>query len=85
MADRQGDRRARTNGSTKLADSESRSEKPEQPSEPTRTLFVRNIQFQTSIDEIVSMLEQYGALKTTFDLIAKRGLAFITFVSVLRF
>ena len=48
---------------------------------PSRTLFVRNVQFDTKESEVTEKLEPFGDIKDTFNLIAKRGLIFVTFVS----
>jgi len=48
---------------------------------PCRTLFVRNIAYEVSTDELREMFEQYGEIKRFFPLINKRGMAFITYVS----
>jgi RNA recognition motif-containing protein len=49
---------------------------------PCRTIFVRNVQFETSEDQVRDVFEKFGDLKTVFSLIHKRGLCFITFVSI---
>jgi hypothetical protein len=48
---------------------------------PSRTLFVRNVEFSTKPGEVREKLEEFGDIKNVFDLIANRGLIFITFVS----
>eukprot|EP00029_Vermamoeba_vermiformis_P007110 TRINITY_DN297_c0_g1_i2.p1 TRINITY_DN297_c0_g1~~TRINITY_DN297_c0_g1_i2.p1 ORF type:complete len:388 (+),score=36.08 TRINITY_DN297_c0_g1_i2:98-1261(+) len=56
-------------------------EKSEAPAKekPTRTLFVRNISYDYSPDEIEQMFAKYGKIKKFFNLISKRGMAFITY------
>ncbi len=51
------------------------------PVPPSRTLFIRNVQFDTLESDITQKLEPYGDIKDTFNLISKRGLIFVTFVS----
>jgi RNA recognition motif-containing protein len=48
---------------------------------PCRTIFLRNVQFETTENQVRDVFEQYGDLKSLFSLINKRGLCFITFVS----
>lgn len=47
----------------------------------SRTLFVRNVQFDTLEDDIRNIFSPFGEIKSVFDLIAKRGLVFVTYVS----
>lgn len=47
----------------------------------SRTLFVRNVQFDTQEKEVIDQFMTFGDIKTIFNLIAKRGLIFITFVT----
>ncbi len=49
---------------------------------PSRTIFLRNVQFETNENEVRKVFEKFGDLKTVFSLISKRGLCFITFVSI---
>eukprot|EP00028_Trichosphaerium_sp_Am-I-7-wt_P002850 CAMPEP_0168532024 /NCGR_PEP_ID=MMETSP0405-20121227/15911_1 /TAXON_ID=498012 /ORGANISM="Trichosphaerium sp, Strain Am-I-7 wt" /LENGTH=411 /DNA_ID=CAMNT_0008557167 /DNA_START=251 /DNA_END=1487 /DNA_ORIENTATION=- len=49
---------------------------------PCRTLFVRNIAYEVSTDELREMFEQYGEIKRFFPLINKRGMAFITYYDI---
>jgi RNA recognition motif-containing protein len=44
-------------------------------------LFVRNVQFDTLESDVEAMFSPFGEIKTIFDLIAKRGLVFVTYVS----
>lgn len=46
---------------------------------PGRTLFIRNINYEVSEKRLKGMLEEYGELKRWFNLIEKRGMAFVTF------
>ena len=39
------------------------------------------LQYETSSDEVRHIFEEYGEIKTFFDLIANRGMVFVTFVS----
>jgi RNA recognition motif-containing protein len=48
---------------------------------PCRTLFIRNIKYETSSDEVRQKFEDHGDVKTFFDLIANRGMVFVTYVS----
>jgi RNA recognition motif-containing protein len=60
---------------------ETKSEAPAKE-KPTRTLFVRNISYDYSPDEIEQMFAKYGQIKKFFNLISKRGMAFITYTKV---
>ncbi|KAI0068000.1 hypothetical protein BV25DRAFT_1793149 [Artomyces pyxidatus] len=48
---------------------------------PCRTLFIRNIKasYETNSDEVRRQFEEHGEIKTFFDLIANRGMVFVTF------
>jgi len=46
---------------------------------PTRTLFVRNISYDISEDALRNEFGKHGEIKKVFNLIEKRGMAFITF------
>jgi RNA recognition motif-containing protein len=50
---------------------------------PTRTLFVRNVPYECSQQEITDIFSAYGKLARVYDLIQKRGMAFVTYVRVL--
>jgi RNA recognition motif-containing protein len=50
---------------------------------PCRTLFVRNVLFGVSETLVLKEFERFGDVKTSFSLIPKRGLMFITYVSLL--
>ncbi|KAJ5069775.1 protein mei2-like 4 [Anaeramoeba ignava] len=61
-------------------DSESRSSRRRKKKRyATRTLFVRNIAFEATIDEIRDEFEKFGKIKRIYDIIKKRGIAFITY------
>ncbi|KAH9837320.1 uncharacterized protein C8Q71DRAFT_595977 [Rhodofomes roseus] len=46
---------------------------------PCRTLFIRNIKYETSSDFVRGLFEEHGEIKTFFDLIANRGMVFVTY------
>ncbi|KAI0375490.1 hypothetical protein BV20DRAFT_960662 [Pilatotrama ljubarskyi] len=46
---------------------------------PCRTLFIRNIKYETSSDDVRRLFEEHGEIKTFFDLIANRGMVFVTY------
>ncbi|ETW86795.1 hypothetical protein HETIRDRAFT_456674 [Heterobasidion irregulare TC 32-1] len=46
---------------------------------PCRTLFIRNIKYETDSDDVRRQFEEHGEIKTFFDLIANRGMVFVTF------
>ncbi|GHJ87174.1 hypothetical protein NliqN6_3576 [Naganishia liquefaciens] len=46
---------------------------------PCRTLFVRNVNYGADSQQIRANFERYGEIKTFFDIIATRGMAFITY------
>lgn len=48
---------------------------------PTRTLFIRNIKYDVSEEEIRTAFAPFGELKSIFNLTNKRGLCFVSFVS----
>ncbi|PWY98896.1 hypothetical protein BCV70DRAFT_201681 [Testicularia cyperi] len=49
---------------------------------PCRTLFVRNVQFETDSKQVKEQFEQFGEIKTFFDMVNKRGIAFITYYDI---
>lgn len=53
-------------------------ERPED-SKPCRTLFVRNVAFEVNVHQFREQFEQFGEIKTWFDLIQRRGLLFVTY------
>ncbi|WFD35560.1 hypothetical protein MCUN1_002416 [Malassezia cuniculi] len=53
-------------------------ERPED-SKPCRTLFVRNVTFEIDIPAFRAEFERFGAIKTFFDLIQRRGMVFVTY------
>ncbi|SAM66965.1 uncharacterized protein UBRO_12669 [Ustilago bromivora] len=46
---------------------------------PCRTLFVRSINFETDSEFVKQQFEKFGEIKTFFDMVEKRGIAFITY------
>lgn len=48
---------------------------------PSRTLFVRNISYEVTEEELRPIFEKYGEIKKFFNRVSKRGMAFITYVS----
>lgn len=47
---------------------------------PTRTLFVRNVNYTVSEKQLRETFQKYGEIKRIFNLIEKRGMAFVTYV-----
>ncbi|KAJ7755061.1 hypothetical protein DFH07DRAFT_903996 [Mycena maculata] len=46
---------------------------------PCRTLFIRNIKYETNSDAVRQQFEEHGEIKTFFDLISTRGMVFVTY------
>ncbi|KAL4252486.1 hypothetical protein ABKN59_002711 [Abortiporus biennis] len=46
---------------------------------PCRTLFIRNIKYETNSEDVRRLFEEHGEIKTFFDLIANRGMVFVTY------
>ncbi|CAL1694305.1 unnamed protein product [Somion occarium] len=46
---------------------------------PCRTLFIRNIKYETDSSDVRRLFEEHGEIKTFFDLIANRGMVFVTY------
>jgi RNA recognition motif-containing protein len=46
---------------------------------PSRTLFIRNVNYGVSEEILREMFEPYGEIKRFFNLIEKRGMAFVTY------
>ncbi|KAF6754305.1 hypothetical protein DFP72DRAFT_899927 [Ephemerocybe angulata] len=46
---------------------------------PCRTLFIRNIKYETNSDDVRALFEEHGEIKTFFDLISTRGMVFVTY------
>ncbi|EIW87088.1 hypothetical protein CONPUDRAFT_79258 [Coniophora puteana RWD-64-598 SS2] len=46
---------------------------------PCRTLFIRNIKYETNSDDVRRSFEEHGDIKTFFDLISTRGMVFVTY------
>ncbi|OAX42095.1 hypothetical protein K503DRAFT_407448 [Rhizopogon vinicolor AM-OR11-026] len=49
---------------------------------PCRTLFIRNIKYETNSDDVRRSFEEHGDIKTFFDLIATRGMVFVTYYDI---
>jgi len=49
---------------------------------PCRTLFIRNIQYNMTVDNVREKFEQYGEIKTFFSLIETRGMLFVTYYDI---
>eukprot|EP01126_Amoeba_proteus_P010297 TRINITY_DN14007_c0_g1_i1.p2 TRINITY_DN14007_c0_g1~~TRINITY_DN14007_c0_g1_i1.p2 ORF type:complete len:110 (+),score=14.09 TRINITY_DN14007_c0_g1_i1:60-389(+) len=49
---------------------------------PSRTLFIRNIEYETEESTIRDLFAPYGDIKSIFNLISTRGMAFITFYNL---
>eukprot|EP00835_Amoeboradix_gromovi_P005291 NODE_484_length_7802_cov_0.227184.p3 type:complete len:175 gc:universal NODE_484_length_7802_cov_0.227184:1068-1592(+) len=47
-----------------------------------RTLFIRNVDYNITEDDIVQLFSKYGEIKRSFFLIEKRGIAFVTFYDI---
>lgn len=47
---------------------------------PTRTLFIRNIPYEANQTEVNDIFASYGKLARFYNLITKRGMAFVTYV-----
>ena len=73
-----GGRRSRPRIERSVYQPDPNAERPED-SKPCRTLFVRNITFEIDIPSFRSELERFGAIKTFFDLIQRRGMVFVTY------
>ncbi|KAJ6520258.1 hypothetical protein C8R45DRAFT_954485 [Mycena sanguinolenta] len=46
---------------------------------PCRTLFIRNIKYETDSQDVRNIFEEHGEIKTFFDLISTRGMVFVTY------
>ncbi|KAJ3049214.1 hypothetical protein HK097_009762 [Rhizophlyctis rosea] len=46
---------------------------------PCRTLFIRNIDYNATESEVRMVFGRYGAIKSIFDLINRRGMVFLTY------
>ncbi|EGO31131.1 hypothetical protein SERLADRAFT_444710, partial [Serpula lacrymans var. lacrymans S7.9] len=46
---------------------------------PCRTLFIRNIKYETNSEDVRHSFEEHGEIKTFFDLISTRGMVFVTY------
>jgi hypothetical protein len=47
---------------------------------PTKTLFIRNVPYEATQQELSDIFSAYGKVSRVYDLIAKRGMAFVTYV-----
>ncbi|PWN50640.1 hypothetical protein IE53DRAFT_315391, partial [Violaceomyces palustris] len=54
-------------------------DKDDKKERPCRTLFTRNIAFEVNSDLVKQNFERFGEIKTFFDLVAKRGIVFVTY------
>lgn len=50
---------------------------------PSKTLFVRNVDYGTTEEEIRDVFEKFGPIKEIFSRISTRGMVFVTFVSTI--
>ncbi|KAL6063319.1 nuclear localization sequence binding protein, variant 2 [Balamuthia mandrillaris] len=50
--------------------------------EPSRTLFIRNIEYRVSEKALRDLFGRFGDLKRVFELIEKRGMAFVAFYDI---
>ncbi|KAH7881176.1 uncharacterized protein C8R40DRAFT_22447 [Lentinula edodes] len=46
---------------------------------PCRTLFIRNIKYETNSADVRRQFEEHGDIRTFFDLISTRGMVFVTY------
>jgi transcription initiation factor TFIID subunit 15 len=49
---------------------------------PCRTLFIRNIKYETNSDDVYRRFASHGDIKTFFDLISNRGMVFVTYYDI---
>ena len=77
-AERGGRQRVRPRIERSVYQPDPEAERPED-SKPCRTLFVRNVTFEVDIPAFRAEFEQFGAIKTFFDLIQRRGMVFVTY------
>ncbi len=47
----------------------------------SRTLFVRNVAYESNTADVRAVFEKFGEIRRFFDLIQKRGLVFVSYVS----
>lgn len=47
---------------------------------PTRTLFIRNIPYEANQTELNDVFAAYGKIARFYNLVPKRGMAFVTYV-----
>ncbi|KZW00500.1 hypothetical protein EXIGLDRAFT_830659 [Exidia glandulosa HHB12029] len=46
---------------------------------PCRTLFIRNIKYETNSEDVRHQFEEYGEIKSFYDLVSSRGMVFVTY------
>ncbi|EJD54479.1 hypothetical protein AURDEDRAFT_141332 [Auricularia subglabra TFB-10046 SS5] len=46
---------------------------------PCRTLFIRNIKYETDSNHVRARFEEFGEIKSFYDLISSRGMVFVTY------
>lgn len=49
---------------------------------PTRTLFIRNVPYEANQTELSETFSSYGKVARFYNLISKRGMAFVTYVRI---
>ncbi|ORY86068.1 hypothetical protein BCR35DRAFT_302727 [Leucosporidium creatinivorum] len=50
--------------------------------QPCRTLFVRNVKYGVTADQVRERFERIGDIRTCFDMLEKRGMLFITYFDI---
>lgn len=71
------DRHYSHEGSKKSADPR---EDRSQHERPCRTLFVRNVNYETTETYLENLFRKFGEIKTFFSLVPTRGMIFVTYV-----
>jgi hypothetical protein len=69
-------------GNFKGGRNETREPEPSAKEKPCRTLFVRNVQYDTLESDVKALFDKYGEVKDVFNLIQSRGMIFVTFYDV---
>ena len=49
---------------------------------PSRTLFIRNVAFDVSEEQVRALFTKYGEIKTLFSMLERRGLVFVTYFDI---
>jgi len=49
---------------------------------PNRTLFIRNVNYKTTEEDVRKVFEEYGTVTNMFSRIEKRGMVFVTFSDI---